>query len=321
MKRENFLIDKIADFQNLRLAYLKAARGKRNSLSFILFNIHLDYRLREIQSLILSGTYQVEEYNFFKIYDPKERLISAASFRDRIVHHAVINVLEPVFERQFVFHCYACRKGKGLHKAVLYAFKKAKSCKYFLKLDVRKYFDSINHSILKNKLIRIIKDKKCLELLFKIIDSYSSNADNNCKTGLPIGNLTSQFFANLYLSSLDHFILEKLKPEGYARYMDDMVLFYNDRNLLKEHLVMINDFCSEKLYLNLKESVFSKCSLGIPFLGYKITDKGIAFLRKSKIRMKRKLSDIDSDYRNKKISEQKAYDIFSAVYQRSNLLC
>lgn len=119
------------------------------------------------------------------------------------MHHAIMNVLEPVFEKQFIFHTYACRKGKGSHKAIKYAFCKAKNCEYFLKLDVKKYFENIDHNILKRKLSKILKDKDCLDLLFDIIDSFS------IEKGLPIGNLTSQFFANLYLSELDHFVLEK----------------------------------------------------------------------------------------------------------------
>jgi retron-type reverse transcriptase len=130
--------------------------------------------------------------------------------------HAIINVLEGVFERLFIYHTYACRKGKGTHAAARYAFKCAERSTYFLKLDVRKYFDSIDHTVLKSLLCRIIKDTRCLELLFSVIDSYVSchTAPDSASRGLPIGNLTSQFFANLYLSPLDHFVLEQLKPEG-----------------------------------------------------------------------------------------------------------
>lgn len=119
------------------------------------------------------------------------------------MHHAIMNILEPVFERQFIYYTYACRKNKGSHKAVLYAFEKARKCKYFIKLDVRKYFDNIDHEILKSMLNHIIKDRKCLNLLFSIIDSYGWGQEGK---GLQIGNLTSQFFANYYLSVLDHFV-------------------------------------------------------------------------------------------------------------------
>lgn len=163
-----------------------------------------------------------------------------------------MNILETVFERQFIFHTYACRKGKGTHKAIEYAFKKAKQCKYFLKLDVRKYFDNVDPDVLKVKPCRIIKDEKCLRLLFSIIDSYGE--DNK---QLPIGNLTSQFFVNLYLSPMDHMVFETLKPHGYVRYMDDVIIFEDSKSRLLEiykafkHITLI--------YLPLFDCLFILC--------------------------------------------------------------
>lgn len=164
-----------------------------------------------------------------------------------------MNVLEPVFERQFIFHTYACRKNKGSHKAVAYAFSKARKNRYFLKLDVRKYFYSIDHSVLKAMLEKIIKDRECLNLLFSIIDSYGTD-----KKSLPIGNLTSQFFANFYLSVLDHYVLEHLKAKGYVRYMDDIVLFGNSTAELNEFFSKIRQFCQEKLFLELKPEILGQ---------------------------------------------------------------
>ena len=212
MKRESNLFERICNIQNLHESYYKASKGKRQSAEYLNFRQNAEKKLEELRQDLLQGNYTAGAYRQFTIIDPKERIISAAPFKDRIVHHAIINVLEPVFERQFIYHTYACRKGKGTHAAARYAFKCAERSTYFLKLDVRKYFDSIDHTVLKSLLCRIIKDTRCLELLFSVIDSYVSchAAPDSASRGLPIGNLTSQFFANLYLSPLDHFVLEQL---------------------------------------------------------------------------------------------------------------
>ena len=284
MKRAGNLFERITDFNNLRAAYLKAVKGKRLSNSALIFGMKADENLCRIKKELESGIYRIGKYRQFKIYDPKERIITAASFEDRIVHHAIMNVLEPVFEKQFVFHTYACRKEKGTHKAVKYALKKVGSCKYFLKLDVRKYFDSVPHEKLKELLFRIIQDRKCLALLFEIIDSYSVSDGR----GLPIGNLTSQFFANCYLSPLDHFVLEKLKPKGYARYMDDIAVFSDSKSALKNILFEMQKFI-EPFSLLFKQPVISSCSAGVPFLGYSVSGREISLLNRTRRRKARKV--------------------------------
>ena len=283
MKRYNNLFEQIISWQNFRLAFLKASKGKSRSSEVILFTTKLDENLEVLRHGIANQTYSIGEYRQFKIYDPKERIISVASFKDRVIHHAIINILEPIFEKQFIFHTYACRKGKGTHAAARYVFKKARSNNFFLKLDIKKYFASIDHTELKRQLIRIIKDKRCLILLFKIIDSYYFQENK----GLPIGNLTSQFFANLYLSSLDHFILEQLKSACYARYMDDMIILADSVQELKEISHSIQMYIKQKLDLTLKQEIYGKVSKGIPFLGWEITNNSITVLSKTRKRMKR----------------------------------
>ncbi|GHV19544.1 hypothetical protein FACS189494_01420 [Spirochaetia bacterium] len=187
------------------------------------------------------------------------------------MHHAIMNILEPLFERQMIYHTYACRKNKGAHAAVLYAFKNGKSNNLFLKLDVRKYFDSIDHAVLKQKLNRIIKDVRVLNLLFGIIDSYH----NDTGRGLPIGNLTSQFFANLYLSGMDHYINEQQKPAAYVRYMDDFILWAGVKNELKGMYKKIENYTENELNLKLKQPVIGKTEYGLPFLGFMIKKAGI----------------------------------------------
>lgn len=166
MKRAKSLFNQIVDYENLRLAWLKARKGKTAKKSVQNFSHNVNENLQIIHDRMIVSPPVLSDYVQFKIFDPKERMISVVPFSDRVIHHAIMNVLEPVFERQFVFHTYACRKGKGTHAAARYAFECANSSAYFLKLDVKKYFDSIDHSVLKQLLCRIIKDVRCLELLF-----------------------------------------------------------------------------------------------------------------------------------------------------------
>lgn len=318
MKLAKSLFNQIVDYENLRLAWLKAHKGKTAKKSVQNFSHNVNKNLQIIHDRMIVSPPVLSDYVQFKIFDPKERMISVVPFSDRVIHHAIMNVLEPVFERQFVFHTYACRKGKGTHAAARYAFKCANSSAYFLKLDVKKYFDSIDHSVLKQLLCRIIKDVRCLELLFCVIDSYKvpfgGELASEREKGLPIGNLTSQFFANFYLSLLDHFVLEKLKPKAYVRYMDDIVIFDDSLLSLKQILKDLKVFCSEKLLLSLKMPVFGKCRDGVPFLGWKLSSKGIRILKKTQRRMKQKLFLIEAELAKGKISLEKACERAKSVY-------
>lgn len=310
MKRYNNLFEQIVSWQNFRLAFLKASKGKSKSSEVILFTMKLDENLEDLRRLVAQQTYSIGDYRQFKIFDPKERIISVVPFRDRVIHHAIINILEPIFEKQFIFHTYACRKGKGTHAAARYVSKKAKSNSFFLKLDIRKYFDTIDHTELKRQLTRIIKDKKCLTFLFQIIDSYQIGINK----GLPIGNLTSQFFANLYLSSLDHFILENFSPSCYARYMDDIVILSNSKQELKKVFIAVKEYCDRKLFLTLKQEIYGKTLNGFPFLGWKITNSDVTVLSKTRRRMKRKLKEIRRDFNFGRITETKATDKNNCVF-------
>lgn len=275
MKRTDNLFNQITDLENLKSAYLKALKGKRFTPAAIIYGNRLDENLYNLKILLKSETYDHGTYRQFKIYDPKERLITAASFEDRIIHHATMLILEPVFEKQFICHTYACRKRKGTHKAVEYASKQAKQCEYFLKLDVRKYFDNVDHDVLKTLLCRIIKDKKCLRLLFSIIDSFGENNKQ-----LPIGNLTSQFFANFYLSSMDHMVLEIYKA--------------------------LSDFVVNELFLTFKQPVINKCANEIPFLGFLIRRNSISILSKNWKRKLKRAKQMAVDY-----SQENEFDMYN----------
>jgi retron-type reverse transcriptase len=310
MKRRNYLFEEIIDYQNIRLAFIKAIRGKRSSSEVLLFCRNIDANLDVIRKRLLQELVQWGDYHSFTITDPKERVISAAPIADRIIHHAIMNVLEPVFERQMIYHSYACRKNKGTHAAVKYAFSRGKASPWFLKLDIRKYFDSIDHAVLKAHIRRLIKDKKVLSLLDSVIDSYEKTPG----TGVPIGNLTSQFFANLYLSRIDHYILEQLKPSAYVRYMDDFVLWSGDKKELQAMLDKIRLFTTEHLNVQLKQPILAKTDQGLPFLGFLLKPGGIYLLRKSKQRMIKRIREIKRDLASRSISEGMAVARVVSVY-------
>ena len=315
MKRATSLFNQIVSYENVRLAWLKARKGKRSKPVVRNFYKNVNLNLEKVQKNLKSNPLVLSSYTQFTIFDPKERVISVVPFVDRVMHHAIMNVLEPVFERQFIFHAYACRKGKGSHKAVNYAFKKARTHKYFLKLDVRKYFDNIDHLVLKKLLSKIIKDVECLNLLFALIDSYgmvvstgSTTASSDSTTasgkGLPIGNLTSQFFANYYLSLLDHYVLEQLKPCGYVRYMDDFLLFDDSKEKLKIFLTQIENFCKNELILELKPPVLGNCKNGASFLGYLIKSDSVKLTQKSRRRKLAKLQRLNYELKMGWIDEE-----------------
>ena len=302
MRRQGNLFEQIIAYQNLRLAWLKAIRGKRKNSSVLLFNRNVDINLERIKARLGADNPGWGDYQSFIITDPKIRTITAASFPERVMHHALMNILSPLFERKYIYHSYACRKGKGTHAAVLHTFHAVKAGGYFLKLDVRKYFDSIDHAVLKSLLSDFIKDKKIMRILSLLIDSYHTLPGK----GIPIGNLTSQSFANLYLTGLDHYILEHVKPTGYIRYMDDFVLLHADKQVLKTMFVTVDGYTKKHLNLDLKQPVYGSTEQGLPFLGFLIKKTGIYLLKKSKKRMSARVKKIQSDISDGKINEEQA---------------
>lgn len=293
MKRVGFLIEKIAEMNNLMLAFYKATKGKAMSEDVEKYRNNLSQNLQKLQSQIFSGEVCVGKYHYFKIHDPKERLICAAAFDERVLHHAIMNICHPYFERNLICDTYATRIGKGVYKALKRAKIGMEKYQYVAKLDVKKYFDSIDHDVLVQKLARLFKDKRLLFLFEKIIRSYESVVANGTERkrqgkGVPIGNLTSQYFANQYLSATDHFIKEQLGVSQYIRYMDDMLLFGNDKTLLKQQLLEIDGHL-QQIGLHLKPIVLNKTSIGVSFLGYKLYPYKILLNRRSKLRFKKKL--------------------------------
>lgn len=291
MKRIGYLFDRIADPENIRLAFYKAQRGKGGKRAVVEFRRNLDENLAEIRGSLLSGDFKLGNYTYFPVFDPKERMICAAAFRERVMQHAVINICEPYFEARQIFDSYACRKGKGLDVCLKRTVEFCRRYGWYLKMDVHKYFDSIPHDRLKTIVRRYFKDASLLEFFDAVVDSYHKKNGR----GIPIGNLTSQYLANAYLGLLDHYVKENQRLKGYVRYMDDFVAFAGSKDELKWLLEAIRRICDVELGLELNEPRINSCRAGLRFLGYVIRPTGIRLSLRAKRRFRAKLVIADRD--------------------------
>ncbi|NEP16475.1 MAG: RNA-directed DNA polymerase, partial [Leptolyngbya sp. SIO4C1] len=284
MKRYGNLWPQVIDFENLLLAARKAQRGKRFRQNVLAFNYSREQELLALHQALQTRTYQPGRYKVFQIYSPKPRLISAAPYRDRVVHHALCNVIQPIFERTFIFDSYANRLGFGTHRALRRFTHFARSSRYILQCDVRKYFPSIDHEILKALIRRKIKCSDTLWLIDTIIDG--SNPQEPAiehfpgdhlftplerRRGLPIGNLTSQFFANIYLNGFDHFVKEELRAAKYLRYVDDFALFSDDYGYLTETRPAVESYLARlRLKIHPVKSQLFETRYGANFVGFRV---------------------------------------------------
>ncbi len=303
MKRYNNLIEKIAETENLYLAFWKARKGKEGRHEVIRYADNVEQNLHKMRSDILSGTAPICQYRSFLIFDPKERLISAAPFGHRVLHHALMNVCGPLLDKRQIFDSYACRTGKGTYAALERARCFYRKYQWCAKLDIRKYFDNVSHIVLKRQLAGIFKEETLLKLFYDIIDSYESSDGK----GIPIGNLTSQYFANQYLCGLDHFVKEDLNVGGYIRYMDDMLVFGNDREALARQTGEIRKFLSEKLLLGLKVLDIKPTAKATQFLGYRLRRNTLLLSKRSIHRYKKKLHIYYSKFNDGLWSEAELY--------------
>jgi RNA-directed DNA polymerase len=284
MKRYNHLWGTITSFENLLLAARKAQRGKRFRPNILEFNDRLEDNLLQLQQELLSHSYQPGAYRTFEIVDPKPRIISAAPYRDRVIHHALCNIIEPLIERSFIADTYANRQGFGSHRALRRFTKFCRTSKYVLQCDIRKYFPNIDHAILKTQLHQKIKCLNTLWLIDTIIDNsnpqgspYTYFAGDDLLNspdypkGLPIGNLTSQFFANVYLNGFDRFIKETLLAPKYLRYVDDFALFSDDRAFLVDARQSIEAYLATlRLQLHPMKVNLSATRCGANFVGFRV---------------------------------------------------
>jgi RNA-directed DNA polymerase len=305
MKRYGHLFEHVCSFEALTRSALQAARGKKTKPRVALFLRNIENEVIEIEAELLAKNYQPRPYRTFKIHDPKERMICAADFRDRVIHHSICSVLEPIFERALIFDTYACRKSKGTLRAIKRAQAFSRRYRYFLKLDVHKFFDSVDHEVLKDQLRCKVKDSDLLRLLDVFIDHPVPWTEAG--KGIPIGNLTSQHFANFYLSGLDHYIKEYLRIEGYLRYMDDMVLLADEKETLWDAADRIKQYLKEALHLQIKAGggmLLAPVSQGLPFLGFRIFPGVIRTSRQGWRRFRSKVTKRNSQLQKRDIDHE-----------------
>lgn len=254
-------------------AYHKARKCKRYRPDVLEFEANREDNLFQAIEVLKDGTYQPGEYRVFKVWEPKERIIMALPFFDRVIQHMIVNFIEPIFEKRFLFHSYACRKGKGVHEASktlskwLYELEVVQGKKiYAIKGDIHHYFQSVSHDILKAEIRRYISDKALLKILDRIIDH---NGIFPPGVGIPVRNLTSQLFANVYLNKLDQFVKHELKVKYYVRYMDDFIILSEDPAELRRLLAIIEEFLRRELRLELNpKTTILAAKNGINFVGY-----------------------------------------------------
>ena len=307
MRRYKNLWADVISFENLYLAFRKASREKRVQPNVAAFEFDLEFNLAQLQEELEEKTYCPGGYDSFYIRDPKHRLVSAAPFRDRVVHHALCNVIEPIFERTFIADSYANRVGKGTHKALDRCQAFSRQYRYVLQCDVRQFFPSIDHVLMRRILARKLADREIMWLIDRILEGgvgvledeyemvYFAGDDllAACRPrGLPVGNLTSQFWANVYLSELDQFVVRELRCGAYLRYVDDFLLFSGDKRQLWawRDAVQVRLACL-RLTMHEGSSTVYPVDNGIPFLGFRVFPahrmlrrrNGVAFARRFRV--------------------------------------
>lgn len=300
----------IYDFENLFNAYKKAIKCKRYRPDVMEYTDRLEENLIELQNELIWKTYSVGRYNIFYVYEPKKRMIMSLQFKDRVAQHAIYSILNPYFEKQFISDSYACRVGKGTHRAIkklqnwLRKTERKQKRFYYLKLDISKYFYRVDHEILMGILQRKIADKDLLHVLSVIINCEDTHfglplgADvGNVaydellgEVGLPIGNLTSQMFANLYLNELDQHCKHHLHLKYYIRYMDDIIILHHDKKFLEKIKQDIAGFLETKLHLQLNnKTCIRPTSMGIEFVGFRVWSTHIKLRKKTAKKMEKRL--------------------------------
>jgi retron-type reverse transcriptase len=316
MKRHANLWPQVINFGNLMDAAEKARKRKSSHRSVIQFEYRLEEELVNLQDELCEKTYQPGAHRSFYIYEPKKRMISASPYRDRVVHHALCNVIGPVFERTFTRDSFANRVGYGTHRALRRFTEMARSRRYILQCDIRKYFPSIDLEILKDQIRRKLKCADTLWLIETIIDAGNPQEEvieffpgddlftpYERRRGLPIGNLTSQFFANIYLNGFDHFVKERLRIADYVRYVDDFALFGDDRERLVEARAAIEEYLDGlRLRIHPVKSQLFETSRGPCFVGFQVLPDRIRVRGQNLRRARRRLKQLQARYRRGEIA-------------------
>ena len=285
MKTHRKLWDQFISRENFDLAAKKAVKSKKSRKSVQRFLANRTELLEKLRQDVIHCKYRTSPYKTFIIREPKQRIIyNLPLYPDHILHHALINILGPIWQRLFIRDSYACIPGRGLHAASQRTMEFVRRNKYVLQCDIRKFYPSIDHKIMMDVVAEKIHDRRILRVLDEIVWSVGGNKN------LPIGNLTSQWMGNVYMNKLDHFVKEKLRWHDYIRYCDDFCLYGNDKKVLKEQLKIIADFLYKELNLVLSKGTIHQTRLGVNFIGYKhfATHKKLRkwTAKKIKIRMK-----------------------------------
>lgn len=314
------LYPKLCSYENLLLAFKKARKRKSLKPYVIEFEANLEDNLKQLQKELVTETYKPAPLKSFVISEPKTRKISKSHFRDRVVHHAICNLIEPIFENIFIHDSFANRKGKGVHSALkrFDKFKRKVSrnksvvC-YVFKADIRQYFETVDHEILIKILSNKIKDGKLINLIRKILTNYNSKIPGK---SMPLGNLTSQFFANVYLNELDYFVKHKLKAKYYLRYVDDFVILHNSKYALERYKHLIKEFLKTQLKIALhpNKCKITPLSRGVGLLGYRVFYHH-KLLRKSNLRkFQMKFSNLKESYFAKSIDKRDIAEFLSGWF-------
>jgi retron-type reverse transcriptase len=323
------LYEQIYQMDNLYLASKKAMKGKKSKSTVAKFWFYEDEKLAHIHELLKHRKYKFGRYTEFTINDNSVmRKISAAPFVDRVVHHAIMNVIEPLFEKSFIYDTYANRKGKGTLSALRRAKYYANKYEYILKIDIKKYFPSIDHEILITMIEKKIACDETMQLLIGLIENSNKQEDaffyfsNDTlllpyerRKGIPLGNLTSQFFGNWYLNEFDHYVKEKLKVKGYIRYVDDMTFFSNSKAFLEDLILVLDSYLSAfRLKVHPYKTILQSTKEGFVFLGHKVYATHFRLTSKALNRGRKNLKKVKYEYRYNKIDLQQAKNrIFGSI--------
>ena len=309
------VFDSKLNYIKLYEAHLRASNHKRKRKDVILFEMDLETNLMNLCRSIKNKTYHRGEYNEFIVHEPKVRVIQSLPYVDRIVHQWYVEeFIIPYIANKFIKDTYACIKGRGTHKAVdnleyyMRIMKRKYKHYYILKCDVKKYFYTIDKDILFSILTRHISDKKLLEFTKLLV------YDNSSSKGIPIGNYTSQYFANIYLNELDHYVKEVLRIKYYIRYMDDFILLVPTKAEAKKYKKLITVFLSEKLDLELnKKSKYYPNELGVDFCGYRVYETHRLIRKRSKTKVKKLIKKANHDYHNNCLNYQKVLMCYNSL--------
>lgn len=304
MRTVGGLHGQISDRANLTAAVWLAAKGRRRQGAVRDYLGNLEGELDDLRGQLTTGEIRCGECHTFTIHDPKQRLITAPVFRERVLHHAVMRICGPVLDRRLIYHSYACRVGKGTFAALDAARRAAQANGWFLKLDVRRYFANICHERLLRALGRVFRERKIIDMFGLLLAAYASDGGR----GLPIGTLVSQHLANFYLAALDSHIVQGLRPRGYVRYMDDMAVWAEDAPSARTMRTSIVDFAREKLDLEMRTAFINRCARGMDFLGGRVFPRRIGLNRASRRRYGRRIRSLDESLRFGRISEDEAQE-------------